>query len=317
MPITNYPFGIASYGLPVLPGGIPPTTGKVVFVCNATNANGSDGNRGTDPSQPLATVNAAYALCTANRGDLIIVMPGHAETVTATSIAHNVAGVQVIGLGSGALRPTFTFGAAAATITVSAANGGWSNCRFIANFLNVASAFTLSTAKNTTIANSDFLDTSNVLNFLCIVTTGATANDADGLALLNNYVYGLAATDGAVVSVLGDLLRLQVSYNVVDKPGVTSDTGHLITMSSKVCGGVRIIGNMLTCVALTSQSVGTLFTGSSTTSSGMCADNYVIISDTSSAIIATTGTKISFSQNFMGGVADGSGIVWPAGDTPS
>ncbi len=312
---TNFPGGVASQGVPVIPG-IPLTTGTYLFVHSGV---GADTNTGRDKQHPLATVRAAIAKCTANKGDVIILMPGHAESIAdATTFNFNVAGVRIVGLGQGLLRPTFTFTTAnTATWTASAANCGISNCHFIANFLNIASAFTTAAAKDFVVDNCSFVDNSSSLNFLCLLTTGSTNNDADGLTFTNNYVYGLAATDGACVSVLGNLLRLNVSFNFVDKPGVTNDAGHLITMSSKVCGGVRIIGNMVSMVALVSQATGALFTGSSTTSSGHCADNYLICSDTTSAILATTGTKISFSQNFMGGVVDGSGIVWPAGDTPS
>jgi hypothetical protein len=79
---------------------------------------------------------------------------------------------------------------------------------------------------------------------------------------------------------------------------------------------VRIIGNTLTLSALSSQSTGTLFTGSASTSSGICADNYVASIDTSTSILATTGTKISFIQNFMSGAADASGTVFPDADDP-
>lgn len=317
MPITAYPKGVSSFGVTVLPGADEIVTGIVLFVCNRTGANGSDGNNGLSPDQPLATVNAAFGLCQSGRGDKVYVLPGHAETVTATSIAHSVAGVKVFGLGQGVSRPVFTFGAAAATITVSAAGCRWDNCHFVANFADVASAFTVGAAKDFVVSNCSFVDTDASHNFLCIVTTGATNNAADGLAFLYNYVYGLAVTDGAVVSVLGNLLRLQISYNDVDKPACTSDNGHLVTMSSKVCGGVRIIGNVLTLIGMAAQTVGTLGTGSSTTSSGIIADNYVALGETTTNIIFTTGTKMSFLQNFGTGAADKSGVIWPSTDDPA
>jgi hypothetical protein len=129
MPLTNFPNGVSSFGFPVLPG-IPPTTGLVLFVCNATNANGSDGNNGLSPSQPLATLAKALTLVAASRGDTIIVMPGHAETTTA--VALSVAGVNVIGLGYGRNRPAFTATTAASDLfAVSAANVSVQNVRLV------------------------------------------------------------------------------------------------------------------------------------------------------------------------------------------
>jgi len=127
--LTNYPNGISSFGMPVLPG-VPPTTGTVYFLCNATNAGGSDGNSGLTPQQPLATLAAAIAKCTASKGDQVIVMPGHAETTTAIPL--NIAGVAVIGLGFGRNRPAFTATTAATDlINVSAANCSLMNVRLV------------------------------------------------------------------------------------------------------------------------------------------------------------------------------------------
>jgi hypothetical protein len=105
-----------------------------------------------------------------------MVKAGHTETISdATTFAANVAGVAVIGLGTGSLRPTITFGTAnTATIPVSVDNVAFKNCIFTANFLSIAACFTLSTAKNFAVEDCFFNDTSSVLNFLNIVkTTGA------------------------------------------------------------------------------------------------------------------------------------------------
>lgn len=315
MPPTNYPNGVSSFGMPVFPG-LPASTGSVFFVCNATGANGSNGNAGTSPLQPLATVDYAFGLCTPNKGDLIVVMPGHAETVTATSIAHDVAGVRVVGLGIGNLRPTFTFGAAAATITVSGANGGWYNCRFIANFADVASAFTLAAAKGTEISVNEFVDTSAILNFLCHVTTGATDNDADGLTFNDNKVYGLATTDGAVLSILAATLRITAKRNTVDK-AATNNAGHFITLSSKIVGGIELTDNLLTVVGSAGATVGIFGTGSGSTSSGIIARNLAFSLDTTTALFFTAGTGIRFLENYLSGAVDKSGTLFPAADDPA
>jgi len=263
-----------------------------------------------------STVDAAMGACTASAGDTILVLPGHTETVTATSIAHDVAGVKVVGLGQGDFRPTFTFSTAAATITVSAANGSWENCRFVANFADVVSAFTLGNATGFTIKNSDFLDTSSILNFLSCVTTSGTNNQADGLAFLGNYVYGLAATDGAVVSILANTLRLQVSDNIVDK-AATNNAGHLVTSSSKILGGVRILRNILTVVGASNASAGILFTGTGATSSGVLGFNNASSLDTTGGIIMSASTGISPMQNYLSGAVDKSGTLNPTADDPA
>jgi hypothetical protein len=78
-----------------------------------------------------------------------------------------------------------------------------------------------------------------------------------------------------------------------------------------------MLRNTLTMKALASQSAGTLITGSSTTSSGIIADNYIYQIDTSTGLLATTGQKFGYIQNFMSGAADASGTVFPAADNPA
>jgi len=105
MGLTHFPHGISSFGVPQLGGAglIPQTTGTYFFVDDS----GSNANDGKDPDHPFADLDYAIGQCTADHGDIIIVMPGHAETVAAT-IAVDVAGIQIIGLGNGEARPTFT-----------------------------------------------------------------------------------------------------------------------------------------------------------------------------------------------------------------
>jgi hypothetical protein len=312
MGTTNFSGGVSSYGVPVLPG-VPLTTGKYWFVCNRTGANGSNGNPGDRADQPFATMQGAIAACTAGNGDVIIVGPGHAETVTATSIALNVAGVQIYGVGEGLARPTFTFGAAAATITVSAANCSWSGCHFKANFVDVAAAFTLGAAKDFRLENNTFLDISSILNFLSIVVTGATANAADGLKVLNNWYQGLAATANAFVSILGNCDRLIINDNHVDKLA-TNDAGQFVTIAALVLMAAQIKRNTLQVLGATGSTVGIFLTGSSTTNTGVVSDNRVASLDTTTELISTTGTKFKFFENYYTGTADATGKLWPAVD---
>jgi len=88
-------------------GGVPVggefTTGSVFFVDSNTGSNSNDGK---SPDTAFATLDYAIGQCTASKGDIIYLMPGHAETTTA--IAVDVAGVSIKGLGRGSARPTIT-----------------------------------------------------------------------------------------------------------------------------------------------------------------------------------------------------------------
>lgn len=122
-------------------GGVPVTgAGAVlpnnVFWVNSTGGSDTnDGVRGRSKDSPFATIDYAIGICTASKGDVIYVMPGHAETLTNTSrITMDVTGVSVIGLGMGSLKPTLTFGTdTTADINVTAANCLLKNFRLVNN----------------------------------------------------------------------------------------------------------------------------------------------------------------------------------------
>lgn len=157
-------------GVPLIPG-VPFTTGSYFFVHSGT---GSNNNRGLEVAYPFATINGAVGACTANKGDVIIVMPGHAETISAAAgVSLTKAGVTVWGVGEGSLKPTLTFTTStAADVNVSAANCWIHNVRFVngidslVNFLDLDEGFFKAT-------NCDFVTASTfeALGFINIATT--------------------------------------------------------------------------------------------------------------------------------------------------
>lgn len=115
-------------GLPQSDGGNNNSNsgGKVFYVNNATTGlpegaiSGSNNNSGLSPLEPFATADYAVGLCSSIRGDKIYLLPGHAETYSsAGALALDVANVEIIGVGVGDNRPTFTFSNTAATIAQS------------------------------------------------------------------------------------------------------------------------------------------------------------------------------------------------------
>src|SRR5262249_35430926 len=98
--------------------------GNVWFVQSVHSNAGDSAGKGQTPDAPFATLGYAISQCTASNGDVIFVLPGHAETITgAAGVALNVAGVTVVGTGKGRLRGKFTFTTAVgASFDVSGAN---------------------------------------------------------------------------------------------------------------------------------------------------------------------------------------------------
>jgi len=86
--------------------------GGTVYFVDSGSARANDNDVGTHPTNtPLATLDAAIGKCTASNGDFIVLMPGHAETLT-SAVAVDVAGVTIIGIGNGDNMPSFTVNAA-------------------------------------------------------------------------------------------------------------------------------------------------------------------------------------------------------------
>lgn len=299
--------------------GVLPVTGNVYVVMASTFANSVQYNKyfgrqwedGTELVQP--TLADALTACDDDRDDVIFLAPGFALTVTATNTDLNKNGVTIIGLGNGLARPTFTFGAAAATIDVSAINVTVRGCHHIGNFLDVASAYTLATAPDFHLeGDNTFVDNSSILNFLSIVTTSATDNEADGLTVLGNNIYGLNTTPLAVVSILAAELHINISDNTADLAATSG--GEFITLAAKIVNNARIQNNVHTVVGATGTTTGIFLTGSGTTSTGIVSGNMISSLDTTSELAFTAGTGLVYFENYYTGVADKSGKLIPLVD---
>lgn len=188
--ITNapLPFGYQGFGY-IIPGPIV-TTGKVFFVGSTASLARDDPSHGKSATTPWATL--AYALgnahsqLTADNGDVILVMPNHAETVTgASGLACAVAGITVMGIGTFNQRPRFLMdGGTTVDFAVSAADFNIRNCVFASGHADVVRCFAV-TAAGFTITDCDFVDNVVDENFLTpIKFTSTTDNNADGLRVI-------------------------------------------------------------------------------------------------------------------------------------
>lgn len=79
MGLTNFPNGITSFGVPVLPLGGMATQGNVWFV---KPSSGSDGNSGKSPARAFKTLAQALSAATASQNDIVYLI---SESNTGTS----------------------------------------------------------------------------------------------------------------------------------------------------------------------------------------------------------------------------------------
>jgi hypothetical protein len=84
--------------------------GNVFFVQSTHSNAGDSAGHGQTPDAPFSTIDYAVGQCTAGQGDLVLVLPGHVEVVTAAGgLDLDVAGIRIVGLGEGDLRPRVNF----------------------------------------------------------------------------------------------------------------------------------------------------------------------------------------------------------------
>lgn len=325
MSIANYEGGFSD-GVTIR--GVPISVthpGKVFWVSNSSvqlpnQKGGSDSNDGKF-NAPFSTITKALSMCVDGRGDVIMVKPNHAESVSAAAgLDLNKDGVAIIGLGLGTSRPTITLDTAnTATVAVSADNVSVKNVLFKANFLNIATCFNVANAqvaKDFTVDGCEFQDNSVILNFVACVKIGTTANIADGLTLVNNKVFAKILTTvpaGQTFLVTASIIdRLNVSKNTVIYPKTLNDTATLVEAGALDLTNAVIAGNYAFRPS-TSTTGGSLIGSSSTACSGFVMDNYSAHLDATAGLLIATGTKFSFFNNYsmVTGAADKSALINP------
>lgn len=243
---TNFPQGFAN-GLSVRNMPLLQMQPGVIFfldnspVLNPQQKAGSDGNRGTF-LDPFATLN--YALntaCVPGRGDIIFVMPGHAETVSgATALLLQTSGVAVIGLGSGALRPTFTFTTATtANIPVCGSGISIQNCLFIGNFLSVASIFTGTVSSFTGVIANGQLTTTAVTGTIYIGGTIAGSGVTPNIAITSQ-VSGAVAGGAGVYNINNSTLTLGATSMTIGNQDFALDNCEFRDLST-ILGFLTIV----------------------------------------------------------------------------
>jgi hypothetical protein len=304
---TNFSGGLTVDGVPVLGSGIPPTTGSVFFVHSGTGSNSL--NNGTSATNALATIAYAIGLCTANKGDVIVVMPGHTETIaTAGGITANKAGVSIIGLGNGSNRPTLSFSATDSTFAISAANVTVSNIRVTSTIDEMVKMFHV-TAAYVTLDRVDHFETASAQTIQFLLTTNA----ADYLTVRNCYHYQVTAAAATqawiqLVGIDGGLIE-----NNTFRLTLRNHAGSFTINGSTACLGTVVRNNTIVQLGGTTQVSAILFVDSST--GVMVHDNRVVCGSTALAGGVDVGNAGYAAENYVLNDPDKSGILDPAVDS--
>jgi len=237
--ISNYDQGFAQ-GLTVR--GIPVVQahpGKVFWVGNSSTTASlrgekgeSDGNDGTFLA-PFSTIDYALSQCVADRGDIVFVRPGYTETVGSTDLTLDVAGVAVIGLGSGSNRPTLNLTATGSTIAITAANVLMHNFLITGGVDAIVAVMTVSAA-DVTLSKLEFRDVTGQATDGILTTASANRLMIDGLVWVGATADGPAA---AIAIVGGDRIEIQNFYIAGDFSVSAIDVRTTLTTGLRVHDG--------------------------------------------------------------------------------
>ena len=343
--MTNFPLGfmagLSVRGMPLL----QTQPGNVFWLGNGYSVSGgpssgtqrtvvgSDNNHGTW-QRPFATLAYALSQCKQGNGDIIMIKPGHRETIngagTTTAvtdptgtittsatlkIALNMGGVAIVGLGAGPMRPTFTLGTATtANIPLQASAMSIQNCLFLCNFAAVVSAITSVT----------FSFTGSVAKNVLTITAATTGTAYPGMVISGtNVVVGtmiLSQLTGTVGGVGTYSVSVQQTVASTTITGCTNDFDvencEIRDLSSSLnllsfftdnaaanCNdGLRFIGNRISSLGTTAAT--TLLVAGANQDRWTINDNYgnwAVLNNTAAMLAAGANsiTNFEFSRNYI------------------
>lgn len=297
MPKSRFKSIVYSAGVPVFGSGvgIPTSTGKVFFV----DSNGTPGD-GSQPDKPFLTIVAALAKTTASKGDVIVAMPGHAET-WATSPTF-VAGVYIVALGWGNLRPTITGNGAVALSALSVANVTLDNLIFAAPNVDDQTSAVAITAAGCTVTRCHFIGSQTAKNVTDVITVAVGGNNA---RVIGNTFENATVDVVTFITVSGAANDVVISDNVA-----IGNCSTAVLLVSAVATLMKVMRNVF--VNTKASTISVSFTSNAT---GVQYDNYVAGLNTTLASNSAWGTAMRSFQSFTTEEAGGaSGILIPAAD---
>jgi hypothetical protein len=239
---------IATGPVEVFPGFVLVPTGGLTHYVHASGASALDllpaGMQAPSPGGFFTSVASALGSCRANRGDRVVCLPGHTESIAAADAwANSLAGVSVIGVGEGDNRPTFTWTAATATILFDQANFGIRNCNlYMAG--DTASTTALTVAAPITVSAAGCFISDCYINFGVdadqLVTIGVTTTAAgDRFRFNRNKCWGATAAECTSFFYAVGADHLQI-HDTVIAGGTSSTTVGVLRFITTASLGIDI-----------------------------------------------------------------------------
>lgn len=288
-------------------GGADTKSRLKYFGAGTSQSQGSVQGPQGDPNYPLATVfgtNGALSYCLANRGDLIVVLPGHTENLTTNGSYAIAAGVTIIGIGGKGIRPSFVYAGGTSTVITPGAGVVLNNLHF--DLCTNNASISLVKGFNFTGAGASMIGcrllvsmataTHTALNAITIAAADITIAgcDIDGTLLTGAASAIAASAPAARLSLLGNIIRGFWSTAAV----VSSSTFFLTAMVVDNNYFYQANGTAKAIVSLTTSDTG-IFRNNT-----FIGTTWATAAD---AIAGGTNVGLRWTQNF--GFDDGAGAV--------
>lgn len=287
---SNYPggfkHGVAIRGTPIL----NTHGGNVFWVDSGSGADAA--NDGTF-NKPFATLDYAVGRCTANNGDIILLKPGHAENITThDNIDFDVAGIEVIGLGQGNDRATFTWSGTDATacMTVGADNVALRNLVFVCNDTGNDVASALQIGADTTGIDDVTVDSCEFRNSSGDFLIGILVQDGQNRVTVSRCVFDMVGGSNSDAAISFTATATAVSgHRFVDNwiHGDFDLAGIDYVDDTAATTRILIKGNYIKNANTGLYAIDLDSTGSSSNVTGLIADNYVATTSGATAIYAS------------------------------
>lgn len=278
---------------------------RVFFV---DSVHGSATNGGLQPALALTTIQAAHDLCTAGRNDMVVCLPGHAENIaTASALTLSKSGVTVIGVGSGALRPTLTWTTTGSTCLVSGANVTLKNILCTSTVAEQVKLFSV-TGTDVTFDGVDYIEDGSTSCLQFLLTTSAAKR-----LTVKNCSWQRGTTAAVAVSVWIQLVGAdfcKIIDNYLILKGTAGNADAFITGTGTLSAGVEIARNY----AYITPSVAAVALTMLASSTGIIHDNRFGSLKTASAGTVANANCFCY-ENYVQNELAKSGFLDPAPDS--
>lgn len=274
--------------------------GNIFFVDSNTGTDGA--GYGRDPDSPVATIDYAIGLCTANKNDVILVFPQHAETVTA-AITCDIAGITIKGLGHGRNRPTITGNGTIDAMTVTADDVTIKDLIFAVPGTDAQTADINIAAARCSVFNTVHYGSTTAKNKVDIITITAAGHDAllDGVRIYNDTVEVVGG-----ISIEGAAKRVEVrNCFVFDSIGFTNGA---------IYDGATALGLYVHHCIFSNAKANTVVAEFGNNTTGVMSQCFINGRHTTIQSNVTPGTGMAFHEVYGVEEAAKNGLLMPAVD---